>query len=701
MKAVGFTVENAQQIQQDSVPLDSVVLPETHSPMYLIHKYWARKPANVVAEYIKKYSKQGDLVLDPFFGSGVVLFESLLLNRNSVGMDLNPFCSFLVNTMLMPYSESDLTNATHILKNKLMTLLQEMYEIECPNCHSKAEITHVIYCDTTVKNNSKKNQSKTLNEYADSKKESITDIYWYCPICGNQKTTDGTIINKEYERINRIENEFQQYREKYSPKYPEFKFRYKNGNNFIQLRHDLIINPDISLLFTKRALLVLGTLYKEICSLDCHQYIKDHLKLIFSSSLSQTSKMVWVIKTRKNKAVKNKEAGSWTHHFFWNPTEYFEINVWNCFQTRLKKLISGKNDFEDRIRKRLGYADINSFYSDLLINPPNFSRLSMNSKHIISIFNQSSTNMPLDSESVDFIFTDPPYGDSIQYMELSTLWNLWLELTTLEQLLNKATKEEITINNRQGKDLEQYKKMLTDVFSECFRVLKDHHFMVVTFHNTEQKIRNALIEAATDAGFTLEQITYQMPPRVSVKSMLHHSGTPIGDLFIRFRKIRTNVSNKSPEKKIEIKSISSAKKLIEEIIATILRERAEPTNWVWISTFLDQELFKRGMYPVENVEKIIQELSKGQRFKVKDGYEWWFAAPENEQITAKQLSKRIEEEILKILHKHPNLRKQKKEQTEKQFIYNELYKIFAGILTPDKLVVSKILEKHLKLPKGG
>jgi len=60
-----------------------------HTPMYNMHKYWARKTHNVVAEYIKVYSIEGDTVLDPFCGSGTTGVVALKNGRRFIGIDLN------------------------------------------------------------------------------------------------------------------------------------------------------------------------------------------------------------------------------------------------------------------------------------------------------------------------------------------------------------------------------------------------------------------------------------------------------------------------------------------------------------------------------------------------------------------------------------------------------------------------------------
>ncbi|MGA9030153.1 MAG: DNA methyltransferase, partial [Methanoregula sp.] len=74
--------------------LDSALVARLHPPMYNIHKYWARKPDNIVAAYIERYSKEGDTVLDPFSGSGVTAIEALRLGRKAIAVDLDPVGNF-------------------------------------------------------------------------------------------------------------------------------------------------------------------------------------------------------------------------------------------------------------------------------------------------------------------------------------------------------------------------------------------------------------------------------------------------------------------------------------------------------------------------------------------------------------------------------------------------------------------------------
>ena len=67
----------------------------THSGQY--HGNWSPYiPRNLIL----RYSKPGDWILDQFVGSGTTLIESKLLNRNAIGIDINPNAVNLTKTNL-------------------------------------------------------------------------------------------------------------------------------------------------------------------------------------------------------------------------------------------------------------------------------------------------------------------------------------------------------------------------------------------------------------------------------------------------------------------------------------------------------------------------------------------------------------------------------------------------------------------------
>jgi DNA modification methylase len=69
--------------------------PEPLTAMYVWHKYWSRKTWNVVGEHIRNYTKPGQIVFDPFAGSGVVAIEAARNKRRAIVCDLNPTASLI------------------------------------------------------------------------------------------------------------------------------------------------------------------------------------------------------------------------------------------------------------------------------------------------------------------------------------------------------------------------------------------------------------------------------------------------------------------------------------------------------------------------------------------------------------------------------------------------------------------------------
>src|SRR6266702_8555144 len=66
---------------------------------YGVHPYFTRRPANVVRAYIERYSREGDVVMDPFGGTGVTAIEAFLVGRKVIQNDLNPVANFIARNI--------------------------------------------------------------------------------------------------------------------------------------------------------------------------------------------------------------------------------------------------------------------------------------------------------------------------------------------------------------------------------------------------------------------------------------------------------------------------------------------------------------------------------------------------------------------------------------------------------------------------
>ena len=218
------------------------------------------------------------------------------------------------------------------------------------------------------------------------------------------------------------------------------------------------------------------------------------------------------------------------------------------------------------------------------------------------------------------------------------------------------------------------------------RVLKSQRFLVVTFHNTDVKVRNALLLAATDAGFLLEQILFQLPPRVSLKSMLHHAGSPIGEYYIRFSKPNPSDPNLFSKKKWNKKEVCQK---IGDIISEILIARGEPTSFLWISNLLDEFLFKEGLFPLEHFELYLEEIKISKLFSISSKNIWWFNPSNLPKTCNLPLSQRIETYLRDYLEKNPNIASS---SSVKQDLFNLVDLKFRGKCVPDKFQTNTLIE---------
>jgi ribosomal protein L11 methylase PrmA len=120
--------------------------PETYKGIYAMHKYWSKKPHNLVANYITQYSNGGEVVLDPFCGSGVTIIESVRLDRRAVGIDINPIAAFSTIMGLKHIDIKALKKNFETLQHEIEAEIDKLYYTECPKCgYSNALATHTIW----------------------------------------------------------------------------------------------------------------------------------------------------------------------------------------------------------------------------------------------------------------------------------------------------------------------------------------------------------------------------------------------------------------------------------------------------------------------------------------------------------------------------------------------------------------------------
>ena len=87
--------------------INFALVEETRPPIYTAMKYWGKKPHNIWREYIKNYTPEDGVFLDPFAGSAISAFEAVKAGRKAIAFDLNPLTSFLIETFCTEFDKEN------------------------------------------------------------------------------------------------------------------------------------------------------------------------------------------------------------------------------------------------------------------------------------------------------------------------------------------------------------------------------------------------------------------------------------------------------------------------------------------------------------------------------------------------------------------------------------------------------------------
>src|ERR1035437_2958040 len=127
--------------------LNRQIPPEAHTAMYNFHKYWSRKTWNVVGKFIETYSKENDIVFDPFGGSGVSALEALKIGRRVIISDLSPISTEIIRLTIKNVSLTKLEEAFRRVETKVKKKIQNLYLTNCRHCEKELAFDCAIWKD--------------------------------------------------------------------------------------------------------------------------------------------------------------------------------------------------------------------------------------------------------------------------------------------------------------------------------------------------------------------------------------------------------------------------------------------------------------------------------------------------------------------------------------------------------------------------
>jgi len=149
------------------------------------------------------------------------------------------------------------------------------------------------------------------------------------------------------------------------------------------------------------------------------------------------------------------------------------------------------------------------------------------------ISTQSATDLShISSNSIDYVFTDPPYGDKIDFWELNLLWEAWLGF-------NRGwDKEEVIINKHLDKGQDEWFSLMKGAFAEIYRVLKPGRWLSLCYHDTSEGTWEDVKDIASEVGFIPDEADSAVTIGTA-ESRIHiakREGIIKRDIVVNFRK---------------------------------------------------------------------------------------------------------------------------------------------------------------------
>lgn len=469
-------------------PLEVAV--KRSDPIYNAHGYLTKVPVPAIVPFIEAFTEPGETVADVYAGSGMTGVAALICGRNAELRDISVLASHIGTNYVSLVDPGMLHDAARAVVAAAMKRVGDVYAVPCAKCSERAELIRTTWskvfacpsCRVPI------NYYRAL-ETANWQKRGLA-----CAGCGENFEARRASWTGDEPVVDTVECRCSGAQQEQAPGAPLDAPRLA-GLDW----PDVPIGADRQMFqanalgkyglgstarfFSERNLGALAALRDGINAVR-DEAIRNKLMFAFTAILARASKRYQWSRARPLNAA--------NQNYYIAPVFY----EWNVFDLFLRKVtaVARSDDFIRSERRRHGAPE------DSHVN------------YMVG----SADALDLPDASIDYVFTDPPFGSNIFYSDMNLFQEAWLGRFTdhaREAVVDRSGKTEAR------RSAERYEKLIADSLRECYRVLKPGRWLSLVFSNSSGEMWALVQRAIHAAGFQLEHVSLLDKGQRSVKGL--------------------------------------------------------------------------------------------------------------------------------------------------------------------------------------
>ncbi len=269
-------------------------------------------------------------------------------------------------------------------------------------------------------------------------------------------------------------------------------------------------------LFTTRQLAGLALL-KQAIDGEVAPAVRNSLLLAWSASVAKLNK---TFLSAKGRAASRGGSSIFSIYRYKLAAEAVELPIWETFRGRFRNVVAAK---EEILKLRM-YCEHRPRGAQFIDSQTSFRLLAHDA---------ATLDRAIEPGTVDYIFTDPPYGAFISYLDLSVLWNHWLGFP----ITDAARESETIVGGDNDLSEEHYKESLRQSIDVALKLLKPDRWLSIVFQHWDLSYFAAILESAAEGGAELRAAVTQTGDVIwSMHKKKNSESVIAGEMILTFYK---------------------------------------------------------------------------------------------------------------------------------------------------------------------